>query len=120
MPRCEKICQSVRYASSTAFTFRLQYSGGKFLESRFDVFGANVEVSLSKQVALFGRYGNGTYLNTTVGNLNPQYWMAGIAFRDLFMPGSLAGIAAGQPLIESNVGNATQTNFEAFYQASSQ
>ncbi len=105
----------LEYAPSRAFTLRLQYSGGKFLESRFDVFGANVEVSLSKQVALFGRYGNGTYLNTTVGNLNPQYWMAGVAFRDLFMPGALAGIAVGQPLIESNVGNATQTNFEAFY-----
>lgn len=27
----------------------------------------------------------------------------------------MAGIAAGQPFIESAVGNATQTNFEAFY-----
>ncbi|WP_257235954.1 carbohydrate porin [Nostoc sp. 'Peltigera malacea cyanobiont' DB3992] len=31
------------------------------------------------------------------------------------MPGALAGIAAAQSFIESIVGNATQTNFEAFY-----
>lgn len=30
-------------------------------------------------------------------------------------PGAIAGIAAGQPFIEGNIGNATQTNFEAFY-----
>lgn len=105
----------LEYSPSTAFALRLQYASGKFLESRFDVFGANVELSLSKQFALFGRYGNGVYLNSTVGDLSPQYWMAGIAFRDLFVPNALAGIAAGQPLIESNVGNATQTNFEVFY-----
>ncbi|RUT09885.1 hypothetical protein DSM106972_003800 [Dulcicalothrix desertica PCC 7102] len=41
--------------------------------------------------------------------------MAGIAFPDLFKEGALAGIAIGQPFIENAVGNATQTNFEAFY-----
>jgi porin len=41
--------------------------------------------------------------------------MAGVALRDLLKPGALAGIVAGQPFIESAVGNATQMNFEAFY-----
>ena len=31
------------------------------------------------------------------------------------MEGTTAGIAVGQPFIEGDVGNATQTNFEAFY-----
>jgi Carbohydrate-selective porin, OprB family len=64
---------------------------------------------------LFGRYGYGSYSDTAFGNLNPNYWMAGISFRDLFIKQALAGIAAGQPFIEGTVGNATQTNFEAFY-----
>jgi porin len=41
--------------------------------------------------------------------------MAGVAFPDLLKQGALAGIAVGQPFIEGNIGNATQTNFEAFY-----
>jgi hypothetical protein len=39
----------------------------------------------------------------------------GMAFPDLLMKRSLSGIAIGQPFVESRVGNATQTNFEAFY-----
>lgn len=53
--------------------------------------------------------------NTTVGDLNSNYWMGGLAFRDLFKEGSIAGLAVGQPLIANEVGNTTQTNFEAFY-----
>lgn len=41
--------------------------------------------------------------------------MAGIAFLDLFMEGAVAGIAAGQPFIAGEIGNSTQTNFEAYY-----
>lgn len=39
----------------------------------------------------------------------------GVAFQDVFVPRALAGIAVVQQFIESAVGNATQTNFEAFY-----
>ncbi|MBW4475076.1 MAG: iron uptake porin [Stenomitos rutilans HA7619-LM2] len=105
----------IEYSPSRTFALRLQYSGGVFLNTPFDVFGANFELALSPQIGIFGRYGHGTYLNSTAGDLNPSYWMAGIAFRDLFKRGALAGIAIGQPLIESNVGNATQANLEAFY-----
>ncbi|NEU75054.1 iron uptake porin [Hassallia byssoidea VB512170] len=103
------------YAPDKAFALRLQYTGGQMLSNRFDVFGVNFELALSDKLAVFGRYGYGDYSNTTFGDLNPQYWMAGVAFRDLLKPGAIAGIAAGQPFIEGNIGNATQTNFEAFY-----
>ncbi len=105
----------LEYAPSNAFALRLQYSGGSVFDNRFNVFGLNFELALSQQLAIFGRYGYGSYNETLFGNIKPEYWMAGISFRDLFVPGALAGIAAAQPFIESVVGNATQTNFEVFY-----
>ncbi len=105
----------LEYSPSKAFALRLQYSGGKVFAGRFDVFGANFELALNQKFAVFGRYGYGSYNDTIFGNINPNYWMAGVSFRDLFAPGASAGIAAGQPFIDSAVGNATQTNVEAFY-----
>jgi porin len=105
----------LEYAPSRAFALRLQYSGGSAFNHQFDVVGANFELALSRRLGIFGRYGYGSYDDTAFGDINPNYWMAGVAFRDLFLPGALAGIAAGQPFIESAVGNATQTNMEAFY-----
>ncbi len=105
----------LEYAPSRAFALRLQYSGGNAFDHQFDVFGANFELALSRRLGIFGRYGYGSYDDTAFGDINPNYWMAGLAFRDLFLPGALAGIAAGQPFIETAVGNATQTNMEAFY-----
>lgn len=103
------------YAPSKTFALRLQYSGGEVFNNRFDVFGINAELALSPRFALFGRYGYGSYSNTTFGDINPSYWMAGIALPDLFSKGTLAGIAVGQPFITNDTGNGTQTNFEAFY-----
>ncbi|MEC4812461.1 MAG: iron uptake porin [Scytonema sp. PMC 1069.18] len=105
----------VEYAPSRKFALRLQYSGGEILDNRYDVFGANFELALSSKFAIFGRYGYGSYDNTAFGDINPNYWMAGIAFPDLFTRGALAGFAAGQPFIASEIGNSTQTNYEAFY-----
>ena len=105
----------MEYSPSQAFALRLQYSGGNVFDRRFDVFGANAELALSRRVGIFGRYGYGSYNDTTFGDIEPNYWMAGLTLRNLFVPGAIAGIAAGQPFIESAVGNATQTNFEAFY-----
>jgi porin len=105
----------LEYSPSRAFALRLQYSSGQIFDRRFDVFGANVELALSPQFAVFGRYGLGSYDDTAFGDVEPNYWMAGVALRDLLKPGALAGIAVGQPFIEGAVGNATQTNFEAFY-----
>ncbi|MEO0373844.1 MAG: iron uptake porin [Cyanobacteria bacterium P01_A01_bin.17] len=97
------------------FAMRLQYSRGRVIGSEFDVLGLNAEVAVSDRIGLFGRYGYGAYDNTTLGDLRPNYWMAGVSVKDLLMPDALAGIAAGQPLIESAVGDGTQTNFEVFY-----
>jgi len=105
----------LEYAPSRVFALRLQYSGGSAFDHPFDVFGANFELVLSRRLGIFGRYGYGSYDDTAFGDINPNYWMAGVSFRDLFLPGALAGIAAGQPFIESAVGNATQTNMEVFY-----
>ncbi|GAB1544926.1 iron uptake porin [Scytonema sp. NUACC21] len=105
----------LEYAPSRQFALRLQYSGGELLDNRYDVFGANFELLLSPKVAIFGRYGYGSYNDTAFGDIKPNYWMAGVAFPDLFTRGALAGIAAGQPFVATEIGDSTQTNFEAFY-----
>ncbi len=105
----------LEYAPSKVFALRLQYSGGKLFDNQFDVFGANLELAFSPKFAMFARYGYGSYNDTEFDDIKPNYWMAGLAFPDLFSRGALAGIAAGQPFIASEIGNTTQTNFEAFY-----
>ncbi len=69
----------LEYAPTKSIAMRLQYSGGELLGSKFGVVGANAEVAISPQVGLFARYGSGSYPNTTLGNIRPQYWSAGIA-----------------------------------------
>ncbi|MEH2313022.1 MAG: iron uptake porin [Nostoc sp.] len=105
----------LEYAPSRAFAVRLQYSGGELFNNHYDAFGANFEFAFSPKIAIFGRYGYGNYNNTNFGDIKPNYWMAGVAFPDLFYPGALAGIAVGQPFIANEIGNSTQTNFEGFY-----
>jgi hypothetical protein len=105
----------LEYAPTKAFAARLQYAGGRVFGSNFNVVGVNTELALSDRVGIFGRYGTGSYPNTTLGDLRPQSWMAGISLSDVFIPKAIAGIAIGQPLVEGRIGNATQTNIEAFY-----
>lgn len=105
----------LEYAPNRSLALRLQYSGGEVFGSNFQAIGFNGELALSDRVGIFGRYGYSSYPDTTVGDINPNYWMFGLAFPDLWQEGAIAGIAMGQPFIESDVGNATQTNFEAFY-----
>lgn len=83
--------------------------------SNFQAFGFNEELALSDRVGFWGRYGYSSYPNTTVGDINPNYWTLGLAFLDLFAEGAIAGMGVGQPFIEGEIGNATQINFEAFY-----
>lgn len=105
----------LEFKPSSSFALRLQYSGGELFDRRFDVFGVNLEFTFSEKLGLFGRYGYGSYDDTTFGDVKPNYWMAGFALRDLFVPGALAGFAASQPFIANELGNSTQTNFEVFY-----
>jgi porin len=105
----------VEFAPSRDLALRLHYSGGEVFDNRFDAIGANLEFTVAKKVGIFGRYGYSNYDNTRFGDISPNYWMAGVAFRDLFTRGALAGVAVGQPFIANEVGNSTQTNYEAFY-----
>ena len=117
------------------FAIKLLYTNGAVNNTNINTGGVNVEWKFAKGAALFGRYGFGSldnrglainsvntftngFTNATnplATSLSPQTWMFGFAFPDLFKEGALAGIAVGQPFIESNVGNATQTNLELFY-----
>ncbi len=105
----------LEYAPTRSIVTRLQYSGGELFGSKFGVVGVNAEMAISPQVGLFARYGSGSYPNTSLGNIRPQYWSAGIAVQDLFTKNDLAGIGIAQPFLLKEVGNAIQTNFEAFY-----
>ena len=114
---------------SKPFSLRLQYTSAAVNNLDYSTGGLNFEWAFSKAVAFFGRYGFGsinnpigtiaaalpTYTNSTNSSINPQTWSAGFAFPDLFKDGALAGIAIGQPFVESTVGNSTQTNLELFY-----
>ncbi|HIK03267.1 MAG TPA: carbohydrate porin [Trichormus sp. M33_DOE_039] len=105
----------LEYAASKSFTVRLQYSGGRIFGSGFNGVGVNFDLALNNRFGVFGRYGYANYSDTSLGEINPNYWMAGLGFRDLFIERAIAGIAVGQPFIENAVGDATQMNFEAFY-----
>jgi porin len=105
----------LEYAPDKNFTLRLQYAGGKVVGSNFNAFGLNFDWGISDRIGVFGRYGLSSYNNTEFGNISPNYWMAGFSFKDLFTQGSITGLAVGQPLIVREIGNASQTNFEAFY-----
>ena len=108
---------------------RLQYTRAAVNNLDYSIGGVNVEWALNKAIALFGRYGFGnisnrgtaiatalpTYTTSSNDALSPQTWSAGFAFPDLWQEGAMAAIAIGQPLIERNIGNATQTNIELFY-----
>jgi hypothetical protein len=106
----------VEYAVTNSLNVRLQGAGGRYFGSPFIGGGVNFDWALSKKVGIFGRYGKAFYSNTSLNqDIEPQNWSTGIVFRDSFTAGDLAGFAIGQPLVTDVVGNATQTNFEAFY-----
>jgi hypothetical protein len=105
----------LEYAPSKTIALRLQYSGGELLGSNFGVMGVNAEWAITRKMGLFARYGSGHYPNTILGDIRPQYWSAGLGFQDLFSKGDLAGIGVAQPFVLGSIGNATQTNFEVFY-----
>ena len=122
-------------AGEKPFALKLLYTNGSVNNTTINSGGVNAEWAFSKKIAVFGRYGFGTLDSRGVGvgftpftaglgvnagslganSLSPQTWMFGLAFPDLFKEGASAGIAVGQPFIESKIGNATQTNVEAYY-----
>ncbi len=110
----------VEYAPRSNFALRLQYTKALIDNTDISAFGINGEYALNRTTAFFGRFGIGNYdgFNTAISqniDLHPHTWAIGISWRDLGFPGTLTGIALGQPFVEADLGNATQTNFEAFY-----
>lgn len=103
------------YNPSSRFSLRLLYSGGKVFASRFDAVGVNFEWGFSSQFAVFGRYGYSSYEDTDFGDINPNYWMAGVSGLDVLQEGDRLGVAVGQPFVVNEIGNSTQTNLEVFY-----
>ncbi|MES1026025.1 iron uptake porin [Gloeocapsa sp. BRSZ] len=110
----------VEYSSSANLAVRLQYTDAVINNTDIQAAGINAEYAFNRNAAVYGRFGFGSYqgFNTAVAqelDLNPSAWAVGLTVRNLAIPGTIAGIAFGQPFIESDLGNATQTNVEAFY-----
>lgn len=110
----------LEYAPDPAWTVRFQYTHAEIDGTNIDAIGVNGEWALNPYLGLFGRVGRGDYhgFNTVLSReleLSPMMWAAGINVRNWPIPGNVAGVAIGQPFISNDLGNASQTNFEAFY-----
>jgi Carbohydrate-selective porin, OprB family/S-layer homology domain len=108
------------YQPTKTLALRLQYTNAKVNGVDINAVGLNAEWALRRELALFGRFGFGHYAGFNIQqsanlDLNPTSWMAGATLRNLFVTGSKAGIAIGQPFVESGFGTATQTNTEAYF-----
>ncbi|MEP0871649.1 iron uptake porin [Trichocoleus desertorum AS-A10] len=113
----------LEYSINSTSSVQLQYTSATLNDTQIEAAGINAHWALDRTVAVFGRYGFGSYqgFNSVLAqnlDLHPQTWALGVVFRNLVIPGSLAGAAVGQPFITSNLGDATQTNFELFYNLS--
>lgn len=110
----------LEYAPKSDWAVRLQYTTAEINNVDIEAGGINLEWAISRTTGLFGRYGFGSYEGFSTAltqplDLDPQSWMVGLTLRNFFIPGSLAGVAIGQPFVESSLGDATQTNYELFY-----
>ncbi|WP_029637304.1 MULTISPECIES: iron uptake porin [Nostocales] len=110
----------VEYSPSSRFALRLQYTNAEINNTDINAFGVNAEYSLNRNTGIFTRLGVGNYqgFNTAINqniDLQPLSWAIGVGLRNLVLPGTVAGVAIGQPFVAEGFGDATQTNFEAFY-----
>ncbi len=110
----------LEYAFNKDLISRLQFTRSKINGVDIHAGGINVEWTWNKQLAVFGRYGIGSYrgFNSILGqdlDLTPQSWAIGTIVRNIVIPDSSAGLAIGQPFVTGDLGNTTQTNFEGFY-----
>jgi hypothetical protein len=107
------------YAFRKDLVARLQFTSAEINGVGIDALGLNVEWALNPIIGVFGRFGLASYdgFNVALGqdlDLSPKTWAIGIQARNFLIPGTLAGFAMGQPFVEDDLGDATQTNFEAF------
>jgi hypothetical protein len=104
-------------------TVRLQYTRAEINGTQINAGGINAEWSVQRRFGvfgIFGRLGVGKYegFNTVLGedlDLNPKTWALGVSIQNFLIPGSKAGIAFGQPFVTRKLGNATQSNIEAYF-----
>lgn len=110
----------LEYSMSKTLVARLQYTSATVNQTAVNAGGFNLEWAPNRQFAVFGRLGIGRYngFNTLLKqdlDLNPVSWAFGGTIRDIVIPGSIVGLAIGQPFIEGDIGDATQFNAEAYY-----
>jgi len=110
----------LEYAFNRNLIARLQYTAATVNSTAINAGGINFEWRFNRQFAAFGRFGIGSYngFNSVLRqdlDLTPKTWALGSTLRDIVIPGSVAGLAIGQPFIESKVGDATQLNVEGYY-----
>ncbi|NJN09774.1 MAG: iron uptake porin [Richelia sp. RM1_1_1] len=110
----------LEYILSDKLTVKLQYTNAEIDDTDINAYGLNAEYVLNRNTGIFGRLGIGNYqgFNTATGqdlDLNPVSWTLGVGLRNIGIPGTIAGVAIGQPFVSDGLGNATQTNFETFY-----
>jgi Carbohydrate-selective porin, OprB family/S-layer homology domain len=103
-----------------AWLLRLQYTHAAIDGMDIDAVGLNAEWALSPLLGVFGRVGIADYddFNSVLSREvegHPRTWALGFNLRNFPIPGNFAGVAIGQPFISDALGDATQTNFEAFY-----
>jgi hypothetical protein len=110
----------LEYAARDRFALRLQYTNAEINNTDINAFGVNAEYALNRYVGVFTRLGFGNYegFNTAINqnlDLHSFTWAVGLGLRNLFIPGTTAGIAVGQPFVTNKLGNANQVSFETFY-----
>ncbi len=103
---------------------RLQYTRSSTFDLHQNVIGFNGEATFGR-FGIFGRAGYSIepqFINAgapaapSAGDANYYLtWMGGVGVKDLFVPGSLLAVAAGQPMIIEGQDGPEQTNFEGFY-----
>ncbi|NJM65981.1 MAG: iron uptake porin [Acaryochloris sp. RU_4_1] len=120
-----------------SFALRLQGTFAETFAIEQKVLGLNAEATFGN-FGVFGRYGIsfspqfqagapnidlfgsaadvGLGTAALVGSSNIQTWMAGLAYKDALVPGSLFAVAAGMPFLVTGTNTTTdQINLEAFY-----
>ena len=110
----------LEYTFSDKLTLRLQYTNAEIDDTNINAYGVNAQYTLNRNTGIFGRLGIGNYqgFNTAIDrdlDLNPVSWTLGVGLRNIGIPGTIAGVAIGQPFVSDGLGNSTQTNFETFY-----
>ena len=110
----------LEYTFSDKLTLKLQYTNAEIDDTDINAYGVNAEYALNRNTGIFARLGIGNYqgFNTAIDqdlDLNPFSWSVGVGLRNIVIPGTIAGAAMGQPFVSDGLGNATQTNFETFF-----